>query len=187
MNREHVLVVDDEKLIRFTLRESLAAEGCVVHEAGDVSEARKLLERHRIDCAILDHKLPDGDGFALMAEIKEVAPDIPIILMTAYSTVQKAVEAMRQGAFTYVNKPFEADEMVLNVRTALETTRLRREVHALRRMHAEAGIGAIIGESEAMRAIKGLMETLASSPANTVLLLGDSGTGKALAGTPANH
>ena len=88
-----------------------------------------------------------------MAEIKEVAPDIPIILMTAYSTVQKAVEAMRQGAFTYVNKPFEADEMVLNVRTALETTRLRREVHALRRMHADEGIGAIVAESEAMRAI----------------------------------
>ena len=180
MKREHVLVVDDEKLIRFTLRESLSAEGCIVHEAADVGEARKLLERHRIDCAILDHKLPDGDGFELMAEIKEVAPDIPVILMTAYSTVQKAVEAMRQGAFTYVNKPFEADEMVLNVRTALETTRLRREVHALRRMHAEEGIGAIIGESEAMRAIKGLMEKLAGSPANTVLLLGDSGTGKGL-------
>ena len=180
MTREHVLVVDDEKLIRFTLRESLAEEGCVVHEAADIAEAHKMIERHRIDCAILDHRLPDGDGFELMAMIKELAPDVPVILMTAYSTVQKAVEAMRNGAFTYVNKPFETDEMVLNVRAALETTRLRREVHALRQAAAEEGIGAIIGESTAMRSIKGLMEKLAASRANSVLLLGESGTGKGL-------
>ena len=177
---EHVLVVDDEKLIRFMLRESLAEEGCIVHEAGDVGEAEKLLDRHRIDCAILDHRLPDGDGFQLMQRIKEDSPDIPVILMTAYSTVQKAVEAMREGAFTYVNKPFEADEMVLNVRAALETTRLRREVRALRAMQAQEGLGSIIGDSAAMRSIKGLMEKLAASRANTVLLLGESGTGKGL-------
>ncbi|MHC4931287.1 MAG: sigma-54-dependent transcriptional regulator [Planctomycetota bacterium] len=180
MSREHVLVVDDEKLIRFTLRESLAEEGYVVHEAADVEEALKLLERHRIDCAILDHRLPDGDGFQLMESVQELCPDVPVILMTAYSTIQKAVEAMRKGAFTYVNKPFETDEMVLNVRTALETTRLRREVHHLRRMQAEAGLSAVIGESAAMREIVGLMEKLAASRANTVLLLGESGTGKGL-------
>jgi len=180
MTREHVLIVDDEKLIRFSLRESLSEEGCVVYEAADAAEAHRMIERHRIDCAILDHRLPDGDGFELMAKIKELAPDVPVILMTAYSTVQKAVEAMRNGAFTYVNKPFEADEMVLNVRAALETTRLRREVHALRKAAAQEGIGAIIGESTAMQSIKGLMEKLAASRANSVLLLGESGTGKGL-------
>ncbi|MHC4957362.1 MAG: sigma-54-dependent transcriptional regulator [Planctomycetota bacterium] len=180
MTREHVLVVDDEKLIRFTLRESLAEEGCIVHEAADIEEAHKVLGRQRIDCAILDHKLPDGDGFELMRRIKDDSPDIPVILMTAYSTIRKAVEAMRNGAFTYVNKPFEADEMVLNVRTALETTRLRREVQALRRMQAEQGLGAVIGESSAMQAIKGLMAKIARSRANTVLLLGESGTGKGM-------
>jgi DNA-binding NtrC family response regulator len=180
MTREHVLVVDDEKLIRFTLRESLAEEGCIVHEAADVEEAHKVLDRQRIDCAILDHKLPDGDGFELMRLIKDDSPDIPVILMTAYSTIRKAVEAMRNGAFTYVNKPFEADEMVLNVRTALETTRLRREVQALRKLQAEQGLGAIIGESPAMQQIKGLMGKIAGSRANTVLLLGESGTGKGM-------
>jgi len=180
MSHEHVLVVDDEKLIRFTLRESLAAEGYVVHEAEDVAEAESQCERHRIDCAILDHRLPDGDGFGLMKTIHELHPEVPVILMTAYSSVQKAVEAMRRGAFTYVNKPFDADEMVVNVRSALETTRLRREVHALRRLQEEQGLGAVIGDSPQMREIAELLRTLASSRANTVLLLGESGTGKGL-------
>jgi DNA-binding NtrC family response regulator len=87
---------------------------------------------------------------------------------------------MRMGAFTYVNKPFETDEMVLSVRTALETTRLRREVQALRRLHQAEGLGDVIGESKAMRDIVDLMRTLATSRANTVLLLGESGVGKGL-------
>ncbi|MHC4952366.1 MAG: sigma-54-dependent transcriptional regulator [Planctomycetota bacterium] len=180
MSNEHVLVVDDEKLIRFTLRESLAEEGYVVYEAGSVEEAIATCERRRIDCALLDHRLPDGDGFELMNTIHELQPEVPVILMTAYSSVQKAVEAMRRGAFTYVNKPFETDEMVFNVRSALETTRLRREVHALRRLQEAEGIGSVIGESAAMRDISGLIQTLASSRARTVLLLGESGTGKGL-------
>jgi len=180
MSHEHVLVVDDEKLIRFTLRESLAEEGYVVHEAGTVAEATELCERRRIDCAILDHRLPDGDGFELMTIIQDKQPEVPVILMTAYSSVQKAVEAMRRGAFTYVNKPFETDEMVFNVRTALETTRLRREVHALRRLQESDGMSAVIGESAAMRDISKMVQTLATSRARTVLLLGESGTGKGL-------
>jgi DNA-binding NtrC family response regulator len=180
LSHEHVLVVDDEKLIRFTLRESLAEEGYVVHEAGDIAEAMLVCERHRIDCAILDHRLPDGDGVKLMAAVRELHPDVPVILMTAYSSVEKAVEAMRLGAFTYVNKPFETDEMLHNVRTALETTRLRREVHALRRMQEEQGLSAVVGTSPAMREIVKLIQKLAASRANTVLLLGESGTGKGL-------
>jgi len=180
MSREHVLVVDDEKLIRFTLRENLAEEGYVVHEAADVKEACETFERHRIDCAILDHRLPDGDGFQLMHTFKEMEPDVPVILMTAYSTIKKAVEAMRAGAFTYLNKPFDTEEMILNVRKALETTRLRREVRALRKLQSDEGLSAVVGESPAMREIVSLMEKLAASRANTVLLLGESGTGKGL-------
>jgi len=180
MSREHVLVVDDEKLIRYTLKESLAAEGYVVHEAGDLAEALRVCDRQRIDCAILDQRLPDGDGFQLMRSFRELEPDAPVILMTAYSSVPKAVEAMRAGAFTYVNKPFEADEMILNVRAALETTRLRREVRELRRRQVGEGLSAVVGRSPAMRAILDLMEKIASSRANTVLLLGESGTGKGL-------
>jgi DNA-binding NtrC family response regulator len=180
MSRENVLVVDDEKLIRFTLRESLAAEGYVVHEAADLGEARRAFARQHMDCVILDHRLPDGDGFDLLKIFKQEAPDVPVILMTAYANVQKAVEAMRQGAFTYLNKPFDAEEMVLNVRAALETTRLRREVFALRRMQETEGTAPIIGESPAMREIVDLVKKLAASRANTVLLLGESGVGKGL-------
>jgi DNA-binding response OmpR family regulator len=79
VSHERVLVVDDEKLIRFTLRESLAEEGYVVHEAAGVDEAKKVFARHRIDCVILDHKLPDGDGFQLLETLKEEAPDVPVI------------------------------------------------------------------------------------------------------------
>jgi len=180
VSREHILVVDDEKLIRYALKESLAAEGYVVHEAGDVAEALRLCDRQRIDCAILDQRLPDGDGFQLMRNLRELEPDAPVILMTAYSSVQKAVEAMRAGAFTYVNKPFEADEMILNVRAALETTRLRREVRELRRQQSGEGLSAVVGRSAGMRGILDLIGKLAASRANTVLLLGESGTGKGL-------
>ncbi len=180
MSHEHVLVVDDEKLIRFSLRECLAEEGYVVYEAADVAEGVAQCERHRIDCAILDHRLPDGDGFELMKTVHELHPEVPVILMTAYSSVQKAVEAMRRGAFTYVNKPFETDEMIFNVRTALETTRLRREVSTLRKLQEDEGLGAVIGDSSAMKEIADLLRRLAGSRANTVLLLGESGTGKGL-------
>ena len=180
MSNERVLVVDDEKLIRFTLRESLAEEGYVVHEAADVAEAHEIFGRFRIDCAILDHKLPDGNGIDLMNAFKELAPEVPVILMTAYSTIEKAVEAMREGAYTYLHKPFETEEMLLNVRRALETTRLRREVDTLRRLQESDGLGAVIGGSPEMKEILHLMRKLAVSRANSVLLLGESGTGKGL-------
>jgi len=179
MSHERVLVVDDERLIRYSLRESLAEEGYVVHEAGDIAEALRVCDRHSVDCAVLDQRLPDGQGTDLMKQIKELDPDVPVIMMTAYSSVANAVEAMRAGAFTYVNKPFDNDEMILNVRRALETTRLRREVRSLRRQQ-EAGLKAIVAESESMNRLISLVRKLARSRATTVMLLGESGTGKGL-------
>ncbi len=179
MSHERVLVVDDERLIRYSLRESLAEEGYVDHEAGDIAEALRESDRHSVDCAVLDQRLPDGQGTELMKQIKKVDPDVPVIMMTAYSSVANAVEAMRAGAFTYVNKPFDNDEMILNVRRALETTRLRREVRSLRSQQ-EAGLKAVVGESESMNRVISLVRKLARSRATTVLLLGESGTGKGL-------
>ncbi len=179
MSHERVLVVDDERLIRYSLRESLAEEGYVVHEAGDIAEALRVCDRHSVDCAIFDQRLPDGEGTELMKQIKELDPDVPVIMMTAYSSVASAVEAMRAGAFTYINKPFDNDEMILNVRRALETTRLRREVRSLRSQQ-DAGLKAIVGESESMNRVISLVRKLANSRATTVLLLGESGTGKGL-------
>ena len=181
MSAANVLVVDDEDLVRWSLRERLARDGHAVSEAATVAAALDKIGSD-IDLVLLDLRLPDGDGLTLLRRIKELSPDTLVILMTAYSTVQNAVEAMRLGAFHYVNKPFNLDEVVLLVEKALETRQLRREVRALRTSQGrEFAFDAIIGESEAMRQVKSLLARVASSRASTVLLTGETGTGKDLA------
>jgi len=118
----------------------------------------------------------------VLRAMKAADGDVPVILLTAFSSVETAVEAMKQGAYHYANKPFNLDELALVVGKALETTRLRREVKQLRASRAEPyAIARIIGDSEPMRALKALLTRVASSPASTVLLRGESGTGKDLA------
>ena len=181
MTSATILVVDDEPLIRLTLRERLTTAGHQVLEADSVGAGLALI-RDGVDLILLDYKLPDGDGLSLMRQAKEIDPDAPVILMTAYSSVETAVEAMRQGAYDYVNKPFNLDELVLTVEKALETTRLRREVRALRAGQGRPyGFDSIIGSSQVMVQMKEMLARIAQSPASTVLLTGESGTGKDLA------
>jgi two-component system response regulator AtoC len=187
MSKATVLIVDDENLIRWSLKDRLSAAGLRVQEADCAQRARELL-RDEPDLVLLDHRLPDGDGLGILSEIKTNRPDILVILMTAYSSVENAVDAMRHGAYDYINKPFDLDEMLLTVEKALETTRLRREVKELRaREAAPWSFDRLLGSSPAVRELRELLIKVASSPASTILLTGESGTGKDLAARCVHH
>jgi len=181
MAQATLLIVDDEELVRWSLRERLRKDGYTVLESGTVASAMEKLTP-AVDLVLLDQRLPDGDGLTLLRQIKESSPDTLVILMTAFSTVENAVAAMKHGAYHYLNKPFNLDDVSAVVEKALETSRLRREVRMLRGSQSrDYGFDAIIGSSSAMVDAKSLLERIAASPATTVLLTGETGTGKDLA------
>lgn len=180
MPKATILVVDDEALIRWSLSERLKGEGYEVLEA-DTGRAAidKLAEG--VDLVLLDYRLPDTDGVNVLRQIKEFDQDILVILLTAYASVETAVEAMKLGAYHFANKPFNLDEVAATVERALETTRLRRELRQFRSNAAKPyGLQRIVGSSAAMTNLRNLVARVAVTPASTVLLTGESGTGKDL-------
>jgi DNA-binding NtrC family response regulator len=179
--REKILIVEDEKLIRMTLRERLKQEGYEVLEAGGGSEAFERLENEDADLMLLDYRLPDTDGIEVLRRTREAHPDTSVILMTAYSTVDSAVEALKLGAYDYLKKPVNHNDLIASIAKALETTRLRREVRRLRNEQRERnGMATIIGRSQSMREVFVMIRKIAESAATTVLIQGESGTGKDL-------
>jgi DNA-binding NtrC family response regulator len=181
MSGARILVVDDEELIRWSLVERMRADGYDVVEAATGEQALECA-RDGVDLVLLDYKLPDMDGVTVLRRIKELDADVLVILLTAYASVETAVEAMKEGAFHFADKPFDLDEVAFLVSRALETTQLRREVRRLRASQASPySVDRIIGQSTAMEMLRSLLTKVATSPASTVLLTGESGTGKDLA------
>lgn len=180
MKRVRVLVVDDEHLIRWSLEQNLKKQGYDVTSAGSGEDALRLVREEQPDLVLLDIQLPGISGMDVLEKIKEFDDEIIVIMVTAHGGLETAVNAMRVGAYDYINKPFNLDEIAVIVKKALETHDLRREVARLRSEHKKSGPPQIVGTGSQMRAILDMMDKVARSDASTVLVLGESGTGKEL-------
>src|SRR5215207_3782261 len=159
-----ILVVDDEALIRWSLAERLKSDGYTVLEADTGRAALEKLS-DGVDLVLLDYRLPDTDGVSVLRKMKEFDPDVLVILLTAYVSVDTAVEAMKLGAYHFANKPFNLDEVTTTVERALETTRLRREVRQYRTSAARPySLQRLVGESSAITGLRSLIARVAASP-----------------------
>ncbi|QEH32373.1 Transcriptional regulatory protein ZraR [Aquisphaera giovannonii] len=184
-----ILVAEDDRAIRFSLACSLKAEGYRVLEAGDGAEALARIAADRPDAVLLDLKMPVKDGFAVLEALGPALAELPVIVITAYGGSSAAIEAMRHGAYDYLTKPFDLDEVQLTLKRALRQRELASEVKALRarsigepdeEKEAEAGTEPdLVGRSPAMRAVFKAIGLAAATDA-AVLIVGESGTGKEL-------
>lgn len=188
MSKATVLVVDDEELIRWSLRERLQAEDFEVLEAGTVAQALKTAASHSIDLILLDNMLPDGRGLEALPKLKQLNPQAVVLMLTGQSSIEQAVEAMRAGAWHYARKPLDLAALVSLLHKALETTRLRTEVDSLRKIAGDRyGFSTIIGNSPAINQARILLQKVARTQAATILLGGETGTGKDLAALVIHH
>ena len=177
-----VLIIEDEEGVRTALEKRLKMSDCVVDSAATGEEGLKRLAAGPTDLVLLDYRLPDADGLELLEKIGRQWPDTLTIVMTAYTNVDIAIQAIRLGAYDYVSKPFSLDEMMVVVDKALETKHLRTEVERLRTTQLkEFEFDRIVARSSKMLEIINLLKNLAMSEARTILLQGESGTGKDLA------
>jgi two-component system, NtrC family, response regulator HydG len=176
----HVLIVDDNVEMARSLADGLSERGYVALCAASGREAVEALSAQRLDAVVTDLRMPGVDGMKVLAHSRKLAPDRPVIIMTAFSAIEDAVESIRQGAYHYLTKPFRIEELVIFLGRALEEVEMRRETTRLRRALEQEHVRArIVGGSAAMRAVRELIERVADAPA-PVLILGETGTGKGL-------
>lgn len=177
---ETILIVDDEKNYPLILAAVLQEEGYETLTANSGQETLKIIRNSDVDLVLTDMKMPGMDGIELLEKIKSKDPDLPVIMMTAHGTVEKAVEAMQKGAYNYILKPFDNERMILYVKKANAMYRVIKENRRLRKdIESRYHFGNIIGRSKAMRDIFEMIRKVAPSSA-TILIEGDSGTGKEL-------
>jgi DNA-binding NtrC family response regulator len=182
-----ILVVEDKDSLRTMLRRTLESEGYEVAEAADGEEAFRLLDARRFAAVLTDLRLPGHDGLAVLERARERDPRIPVIVLTAYGTVEKAVEALKGGAYDFLSKPVDTDHLLHLLGRALERRRLETEVLLLREEFSDRlGAPRIVGESPELKAVSLEIQKVAGTDA-TVLLLGESGTGKELFARVIHH
>ena len=176
-----VLVVDDEKNMRHMLTSLLGRNGFEVHTAGDGEEAMAHLKKSTFDFVLCDLKMPRMDGLAFLRVAADYLEKTTVIVMSAYGTINAAVQAMKSGAYDYISKPFKFDEILLVLKKAEERERLktenRRLLHQIEAIRKEHQFRDIIGKSPVMQAVFRLIEKVADYT-TTVLITGESGTGK---------
>ena len=175
-----ILIAEDEQMLRESLAELLTEEGYAVLQAADGKAAYDLVLDRPVDVILSDVRMPRMDGMALLEQVQQLAPETPIIMVTAYGTVQSAVSAMRMGASDYLIKPIQFDDMLLKIQRALD----RKEMcHARRviteQLSAESNFCNLVGQSQSMQRLFGMVRKLSAVKSN-VLVTGESGTGKEL-------
>ncbi len=178
--RPDVMIVDDEPLMLESMKEALGKKGYDIRTFTSGARALGAVEKNAPDILIVDLRMPEMDGMALLGAVKELDQDLPVIIMTAHSTVATAVEAMKAGAYDYVQKPFDIDELDMSMRRALEGRRAHRLSDYLRQgQEEESSERRLIGRSEKIADVREIIQKVAPTGC-TVLIQGESGTGKEL-------
>jgi DNA-binding NtrC family response regulator len=173
-----ILVVDDEDNIRKFLAKSLQRTGYEVRLAGTGAEACAILDRERPDLVVLDVRLPDANGLEMLTNLRRRDPDLPVIIITAYGEIRMAVEAMREGAFDFVAKPFDFNTLHRGIEKALQIVSMREELTALKSVWERGQYMGLVGQSPVMKELFRTIERIGTSSSTTVLITGETGSGK---------
>ena len=176
---ETILIVDDDKDVQFTISNILKHAGYETIIAGDGNRALREIRKRSPDLALLDIRLPGMDGIKILEEMKRIDKDLTIVMVTAYGDIKNVVNAMKLGAYDYITKPFDNEELLLIIKKALQTRYLNKEVEILRRKLGERMATGIIGESPQIKQVFKQVEIIATTNM-TVIIQGESGTGKEL-------
>jgi DNA-binding NtrC family response regulator len=181
MNAKKILVIDDEEFIRINLKDIFTSEKYAVSLASLGREGLEVIKENQFDLAFLDINLPDMNGIDVLKEIKKIEPDLLVIIITGFASVESAVNAIKLGAYDYIKKPFKADAIKLITKLALETQSLKKKVIELKTQQKEhQDISSIIGISPEIELLKNHITEISKYDSETVLITGESGSGKEL-------
>jgi len=181
-----ILIVDDEKNMRWAISRALEKEGYEILQASNGQEGIEAFERHRPDVMLLDLKMPVMGGMEALKTIRETNTTTPVLMLTAHGTMETAIEAMKRGAMDYLSKPFDVEELKVQIRKALHVNELEEQVVYLKETTAFETGNVVIGNSQPMKELMAMVERVAATPA-TILIQGESGTGKEIIAHLVHH